>query len=335
LTEAEKLLVAKFVKISPPPESLPGIREQFSKEFIAELKKCQSGDIDQIVHFAAITFYRITENHWYFNCNGRTATCFINIFLRALGIPSILMRNPQEKNNENSSYSKAIANIDSDINLLEYHIKNRILEAKAGKQFHNEELAKTITLRVQLRMVITAIKLEFPDYKISNDYSRLTQTNAERLYNKYPQRTIIPQDVAQQDIIDCLNYNLTSFIDIYNQQKITSMVDKYILKDKTPASFAQGLRKATAKNQISDMEYFIPLCDVNRKDDNPQSGKTALHLAVIANSPNAVKLLLERGADPSIQDATNNTPLDYATERHNDEITELLRSQTASNSYKM
>jgi hypothetical protein len=45
------------LKICPTPTSLPRIREQFSKEFIAELKKCQSGDTDQIAHFTATTFF--------------------------------------------------------------------------------------------------------------------------------------------------------------------------------------------------------------------------------------------------------------------------------------
>ncbi len=44
-------------------------------------------------------------------------------------------------------------------------------------------------------------------------------------------------------------------------------------------------------------------------DDGNISGKTALHLAACEASPDMVRLLLERGADPNSQDSEGRTPL--------------------------
>jgi hypothetical protein len=316
LSSDEKLLVAKFVKICPAPASLPELRQQLAEKLIAELKKCQPDNIDQVANLITTSFYRITEDHWYFNGNGRAATCFINTFLRALDKPSILIRDPNERDNPDSSYSQAIANIDNNIILLRDHIKKRISDAEDGKQFQDAELAQIVTLRVKLSKIITIIKQKFPDYKINDRYYYLM---------KHGELLKLSSQPTRQEIINCLEWVLNSAISGYGKLEKDLMIKKHHLQDDSKNSFAQGLRRAAAKNETQDMLYFLASCDINQQDTNEKSKKTALHCAVIAKSLDAVTLLLQKGADTSIQDVQNKTALDYAIEKHHDEIIELLQ----------
>jgi ankyrin repeat protein len=53
-------------------------------------------------------------------------------------------------------------------------------------------------------------------------------------------------------------------------------------------------------------------------------GNTALHAAALFNQPAMVKWLLAAGADRTAVDYEQKTPLQRASEQHNDEVTEIL-----------
>jgi ankyrin repeat protein len=60
---------------------------------------------------------------------------------------------------------------------------------------------------------------------------------------------------------------------------------------------------------------------------NAMDGRTSpLHEAARNNRLEVVRLLLERGAEPQLQDDDGRTPLDLATERGHDAVTDLLRT---------
>jgi ankyrin repeat protein len=62
---------------------------------------------------------------------------------------------------------------------------------------------------------------------------------------------------------------------------------------------------------------------INTKDDN---GLTALHWAVIGKHAEIVKILLENGADKTIQSKKGETALDIAIEKKNSGIVDLLKN---------
>uniref|UniRef100_A0A1X7UXS9 Kinesin motor domain-containing protein n=1 Tax=Amphimedon queenslandica TaxID=400682 RepID=A0A1X7UXS9_AMPQE len=62
-------------------------------------------------------------------------------------------------------------------------------------------------------------------------------------------------------------------------------------------------------------------CDINLKDN---TGLTPLHYAVLSNSPETLKILLERGADSHIRDDNKMTPLQYSREKKQESTTTLL-----------
>jgi hypothetical protein len=73
------------------------------------------------------------------------------------------------------------------------------------------------------------------------------------------------------------------------------------------------LRRIVVFGNLDELLMLIPLVpDISAKDENPESQKTALHLAVERNNVHFAQLLLSAGADPEVKDSLNKTPENYA-----------------------
>lgn len=169
LNESENKILNKFLKYSTRPNEIPKKMKTFAQELLEKWRTCKAGDTNMLSNLLYFAFYELTEIHPYFNANGRTATCLLNIILRSLGKPSILMRFPDEKTDINSSYSKAIASIDTQPALLKAHIKARLVNEEK-MPYTNELLSRVIEKRVELGECILAIKNMFPEYAIDDAY---------------------------------------------------------------------------------------------------------------------------------------------------------------------
>jgi ankyrin repeat protein len=59
-------------------------------------------------------------------------------------------------------------------------------------------------------------------------------------------------------------------------------------------------------------------------------GQTPLHNAVMRKRVDAVKVLLQHGADPTIQDNEGKTPIDHAREAGYTDIIKILTEKTTT-----
>ena len=82
------------------------------------------------------------------NGNGRTATCLMNIFLRACELPSIVLRYEADTKDPNSLYSKAIDQIDTTRDPLKVLIKQRII--KEQQEISVVEPVQQLLVKLQL-----------------------------------------------------------------------------------------------------------------------------------------------------------------------------------------
>ncbi len=71
------------------------------------------------------------------------------------------------------------------------------------------------------------------------------------------------------------------------------------------------LKINSVRSQKLFCSFCIHSCDLNLKD---QCGCTPLHISVMENRPNILKILLSRGASVALKDKKNRTPLHYSIE---------------------
>ena len=90
-------------------------------------------------------------------------------------------------------------------------------------------------------------------------------------------------------------------------------------------SESDTLIEAIIKDDLPNVSLMLdhPTCDVNACDEK---GRTPLMLATARGYKDAVKLLLERGADPSLKNTNGETALELAKQKEYKEIVNLLES---------
>lgn len=99
---------------------------------------------------------------------------------------------------------------------------------------------------------------------------------------------------------------------LFNESPTQRLMKKYKLPDDSQKSYEKGLRNAAANNFIEDLRLFIDLVsDINAVDKNPKSSRTALIHAARNGHIECYQLLLERGANPDIQDALGSIAAQY------------------------
>eukprot|EP00397_Hematodinium_sp_SG-2012_P062456 GEMP01084397.1.p1 GENE.GEMP01084397.1~~GEMP01084397.1.p1 ORF type:complete len:203 (+),score=47.54 GEMP01084397.1:256-864(+) len=93
------------------------------------------------------------------------------------------------------------------------------------------------------------------------------------------------------------------------------------------------LQRWTVDKSLAALEESIKYLVEHKADLNIQpksgDGRTPLHWAVVRNRLKIVKVLLQRGACPNIQDDAGDTPLHYCTVQNNPAIRALLTSYGA------
>ncbi len=89
---------------------------------------------------------------------------------------------------------------------------------------------------------------------------------------------------------------------------------------------------AAAKRSAIVLMLLEKGCDVNRRQKN---GQTLLHMAVSHYDLNMVRMLLDFGADGTIRDDFEHTPLDIAKANQFDALVSLLKREERSDQWKM
>ena len=93
--------------------------------------------------------------------------------------------------------------------------------------------------------------------------------------------------------------------------------------DNRDSSGGTALHAAMFQKNIKIVEMLIDYgLDVNAI--GPKNGYTPLHDAVWGNNPAAAKLLLEKGADPTIKNKEGQTPLEKAKSEGKEDLVEVL-----------
>ncbi len=160
LTPVEKAIVNKIVMLGEDPKEIPNAMSVYARNTLKEFKACNGEDLKAVSAFLAKLFTRFTEIHPFGNANGRVATCIMNIFLRSLDLPSIVLRQVGENTDPKSPYSLAMDRLKTSTDMLEKLIYQRIIAAKK-EAYSAPEREKVVELRVQF--VVLARRIETMD----------------------------------------------------------------------------------------------------------------------------------------------------------------------------
>lgn len=141
LTPGERNIISTFLMVCLPADELPAAMDEFSRNVIDVMLNLADSDEIARSHKLAEIFYQLVSIHPFVNANGRTATVFLNTLLVSLGLPSILLRYPGDREDETSLYCQAMKEIDDSREKLAALIAHRLSSPP-----YNSELSENIML---------------------------------------------------------------------------------------------------------------------------------------------------------------------------------------------
>jgi len=165
LSQEEREIVNKIVLVCIPPKEVPVAMDAFAALTVERFKHCPKDDIKALSNFLAELFYEFTDIHPFGNANGRTATAVINLVLRALNYPSILLRHPGDKESESSEYSQAIKHISRTREPLQQLIEKRIHDARVSP-FRDEVKKAEVVAKMEISDIAKRMMIKHPQYNI-------------------------------------------------------------------------------------------------------------------------------------------------------------------------
>jgi ankyrin repeat protein len=152
----------------------------------------------------------------------------------------------------------------------------------------------------------------------SNAFVRIRENDARWRNLPEAQLAAAPFTLAEAQLVIAREYGFTSWSRLQSHVKILEAAG-------TTAEVVASLRDAAGRG---DLARLAVLLDEHPELINERGGegvRTALHQAVFGNSEAAVRLLLERGANPNIRcDGDNAYPLHFAVEKNRVLIIHLL-----------
>lgn len=111
-----------------------------------------------------------------------------------------------------------------------------------------------------------------------------------------------------------------------NVEEVTAILKTHPNPDARDSSGGTALHAAMFQKNIKIVEMLIDYgLDVNAI--GPKNGYTPLHDAVWGDNPAAAKLLLEKGADPSIKNKEGQTPLEKAQSEGKEDLVNVLQEK--------
>lgn len=242
LSQDDMDIINKIVKVCPLRDNVPQLMLNYATDLLKSWNNCSTTKDDDIAALAHQAYYGLTNIHPFGNANGRTATALMNIILRSLDKPSIVLRRCGEEDDKTSPYSVAIASIDSAPDKLKKLILTRMQESSNGTAYQDMKLRKIIETRVLMAKLVYEMKQISPSFDIEKAHSIII--------NKVPSFILRLPNARDQEL-GCVQYALAEYqglldnLKIMNRpNKITPVVVKKYTKEEQ-ASIIKTLEKLT------------------------------------------------------------------------------------------
>ena len=146
-------------------------------------------------------------------------------------------------------------------------------------------------------------------------------TNDINQQSKYLMNPLFSSIIYEKmELIDYLLNNEKKFIDVI-----------------VPGSKDNIIHIGVSVDNIEILKKVLSSLDIDNKfviNAKNTKGLTPLHLAVIANELETVKVLVEHGADINVMDNTSRTPLELAHDEGYDDIFEYLKNKSGGDYFE-
>ena len=121
LSTEQSSVLHGIITFFTPPEEIPGAMEAYAKTIVSKFHACASNpqDLQAISQFLAEVYDEFNKIHPFPCCNDQMALCLLNLFLVALGHPSILLCHPDDDANDDSLYMRAMDDLDRSTQMLQ------------------------------------------------------------------------------------------------------------------------------------------------------------------------------------------------------------------------
>ncbi len=257
LSSTEKTIVNQFVKICMPPEQYEAAMHAYAEKTIRQLNACNPHDVDAVSHTLAEVFYGLVNIHPFVNGNGRSTTVMMNLFLVAMGHPSILLRHPGEKSNPESAYSQAFKHIDTSRESLAALIKQRI----TTPAYHDELKCQTAVAKARATHALQATIQMHGEETVESAARLLNQ-----VFSKDPKSSVV--ETRELDFANTISSSITESVmailhrkntESYNTKKVfIEKILKNIMPEHTWKIYKERapLKLDAEKNPIALLESF-------------------------------------------------------------------------------
>jgi len=186
LSTEENTALAKIMKFGIPVDKIPQAMKGFSENTLRHWKNLPGKNTTVVANVISEIFYQLTHIHPFPNCNGRTATCLMNIILKSIGLPDIVLRYPGERNDSASDYEKVMAVIEDTRKPFAAHILDCINKAQHSP-FHNVKLAELIQARVVISLRCQALEKISPSFNFNKFLKQIMKSSS------------VPAGLSQED----------------------------------------------------------------------------------------------------------------------------------------
>ncbi|MDP3268834.1 MAG: Fic family protein [Legionella sp.] len=213
LSKEEQKALQQVVQFGTPVDQLSTAMEGFAKNVLDQWKNLRSiNTIDEQAQILAEIFYQLTSIHPFPNANGRTATCLINIILKTINLPDIILRFPGQRNSFSSAYEKSMSVILETREPFAKHMANCIKLAKKTP-YSNPDLAfivrEKVLLREEYKLLIN--QPAFNPQKFAKEVDKIIDDYLSEGYDKVFSKIRQHMMNTKENLLKVLSSSLSSF----------------------------------------------------------------------------------------------------------------------------
>lgn len=173
LTEAQREAINAVVLLPIPPTLIPAKMKELAVNTLVEWKKLHNElsqgttDLKKVAAFLAKFFYEFNNIHPFENANKRTSCCIMNLMLRSLNLPSILLRLPQERFENNPQSTVAFNSMSTTLDPMTALIESRIQQG-LKQPFHHARMQELNSLQCRKSSIILTLLSNHPKFNLNN-----------------------------------------------------------------------------------------------------------------------------------------------------------------------